>query len=196
MADDTQWTPKMVRDRINEAAKTLRLLQVTGLRPIGYGSSWPDIVHDPNEAFGWNPTKVRLGPPTPDAITRMDEALIWLLWLDPEQIRLVWLHADGVERKKIQIILGVGNTKLWSMWAAAIMNIVTMLNRKYSIKKVDVHPSEGMDVFWQAYQRTQNATEAYRKAFSVDGLSDGALRARAFRLAKKFDVTQATEHLM
>ncbi len=182
------WTSEMVGDRIKEAARTLRALRVTGLKPKGYGSNWPDVVHDPIEAFGWNAAEVRMGPPTPEAITRMDEALDWLRWLPPDQVRLVWLHADGVLWKVIQIKIGVGKTKARIMWASALATIVSMLNlnRKMHLDMEVFPPSnDNSDAFRMEYLRTGNATEAYRKVFNCEGLSDTALRARASRLAKK-----------
>ncbi|MBF0341349.1 MAG: hypothetical protein HQL95_10370, partial [Magnetococcales bacterium] len=68
-----KWTHTMVAERMVEAAITLRRLKVSGLKPAGYGSSWPDIVHEFSEAYGYNDLVIRLGPPTADAITRMDE---------------------------------------------------------------------------------------------------------------------------
>ncbi|MBF0214131.1 MAG: hypothetical protein HQM00_11320 [Magnetococcales bacterium] len=125
-----KWNPKMVAERMAEAASTLRRLKVSGLKPQGYGSSWPDIVHEFSEAYGYNELVVRLGPPTADAITRMDEAMEWLRWLESDQVRLVWLHAEGVPRKVIMAKLGVQRTRVWIMWASALSTIATMLNRK------------------------------------------------------------------
>ncbi|MBF0423764.1 MAG: hypothetical protein HQL77_17895 [Magnetococcales bacterium] len=140
-----KWTPKMVADRMAEAASSLRRLKVSGLKPVGYGSSWPDIIHEFSEAYGYNDLAVRLGPPTADAITRMDETMEWLRWLESDQVQLVWLHAEGVPRKVIMAKLGVQRTRVWEMWASALTIIVTMLNRKKmseqscsNNKKVDI----------------------------------------------------------
>jgi hypothetical protein len=51
------------------------------------------------EAFGWNAVEVRPGPPSSDAIDRMDAVLRWLLCLEPDEVRLVWLRAEGVRWK-------------------------------------------------------------------------------------------------
>ncbi|MEO5346522.1 MAG: DUF6362 family protein [Magnetococcus sp. YQC-9] len=123
-----KWTPKMVAERMAEAANTLRRLKVSGLKPQGYGNSWPDIVHEFSEAYGYNELVVRLGPPAADAITRMDEAMAWLYWLEPDQVRLVWLHAEGVPRKIIQAKLGVQKTRAWQLWVSALTIVSTSLN--------------------------------------------------------------------
>ena len=92
------------------------------------GNSWPETIHEFSEAYGYNDLVVRLGPPTADAITRLDETMEWLHWLEPDQVRLVWLHAEDVPRKVIMAKLGVGRDKVWRMWASAMMIITTRLN--------------------------------------------------------------------
>lgn len=123
-----KWTPKMVADQIEESATTMRRLVVAGLRPREYGNSWPTVVHDAMEAYGWNEVLVRLGPPPAEAITRMDRVLSWLSWLDVDQVRLVWLHAERVPRKVITASLGISRATAWRFWMAALMIIVNRLN--------------------------------------------------------------------
>ncbi|MEO5346862.1 MAG: DUF6362 family protein [Magnetococcus sp. YQC-9] len=123
-----KWTPKMVAERMAEAANTLRRLKVSGLKPQGYGNSWPDIVHEFSEAYGYNELVVRLGPPAADAITRMDEAMAWLHWLEPDQVRLVWLYAEDVPRKIISAKIGISRAAVWRAWASALTVIATCLN--------------------------------------------------------------------
>ena len=180
---EDKWTPKMVSARMEEAASTLRALHVTGLKPMGYRSSWPDVVHDPNEAYGWVDEKMRPWPPSPDAITRMEEALDWLQWwLDKDQSRLVWLHATGMHRKKICAVVGMSPGKVWRLWAAALMTIASAINAS----KKTLPPKESREeIFIQEYRRTGNASAAYRNAFGEDGLSQVTLKQRAARLARK-----------
>ena len=52
----------------------------------------------------------------PEAIDRMDEALGWLCWLEPEERRLVWLRAEGLPWKRITRRLGIGRTTAWQRW--------------------------------------------------------------------------------
>ena len=42
---------------------------------------------------------MRLPPPSTDAITRMEETLEWLRWLEGEDAKLVWARADGTPWK-------------------------------------------------------------------------------------------------
>ncbi|MBF0629205.1 MAG: hypothetical protein HQL91_13385 [Magnetococcales bacterium] len=144
-----KWNPKMVAERMAEAASTLRRLKVSGLKPQGYGSSWPDIVHEFSEAYGYNELVVRLGPPTADAITRMDEAMEWLRWLESDQMRLVWFHAEGMPRKVIQAKLGVSRATLWLHWSSALTVIASMINlsqeKMSKHQRLDTIPLDNLD---------------------------------------------------
>jgi flavin-binding protein dodecin len=123
---DEDWTPEMVQARLVEAADTLRRLPAVKVQ--GYFSTWPPIVRDFWEAFGWNDVEVRLGPPAPDAIDRMDETLQWLRWLEPDETRLVWLRAEGVRWKLISARFGIGRTTAWYRWSGALAKIAARLN--------------------------------------------------------------------
>ncbi|MBF0400252.1 MAG: hypothetical protein HQL90_05745 [Magnetococcales bacterium] len=181
---NSKWTPKMVSARMEEAVRTLRTLRVSGLKPRGYVSSWPEVVIDLANASGQDEVKLRLDPPTPEAITRMDEALHWLCQLEPDQVRLVWMHAEGMPRKTICAKVGMSRMMAWRVWMASLMTIASAIN----VSKRSMQSNESKeDVFRREYLRTGNATDAYRQAFSAKGLSDIALRSRACRLAKKIE---------
>ena len=123
---DQEWTPEIVQARLAEAADTLRRLPAVKVQ--GYFNTWPSIVVDFWEAFGWNDTEVRLGPPAPRAIDRMDETIQWLRWLEPDETRLVWLRAEGVRWKVICARFGVGRTTAWYRWSGALATIALRLN--------------------------------------------------------------------
>ena len=71
---------------------------------------------------------MRLGPPAPDAIDRMDEALAWLHWLEADEVRLVWLRAEGVRWKSIAHRFGMDRSTAWRHWTAALIKIAARLN--------------------------------------------------------------------
>lgn len=123
---EAHWTPTLVEERLEEAADTLRRLPAVKVQ--GYFSTWPPVIRDFWEAFGRNEVRVRLGPPQPGAIDRMDEALAWLAWLEPDDARLVWLRACGVHWKLITWRFGVGRTTAWRNWVAALVSIASRLN--------------------------------------------------------------------
>lgn len=124
--NDVLWTPKVVAERVEEAADTLRRLPAVKVQ--GYFSTWPEVVRDFWDAYGWHDAEVRPGPPLPRAIDRMDETLCWLRWLDPDETRLVWLRAEGVRWKLICARFGVGRTTAWHRWESALAKIAIRLN--------------------------------------------------------------------
>ena len=126
------WTPTTVADAIEEAAQTLRRLPPVRVR--GCFNTWPPVIRDFWEAFGWNAAEVRLGPPTPDAIDRMDEALRWLLCLEPDEVRLVWLRAEGVRWKSISHRFGMDRSTAWRHWSCALIKIAAHLNGMHATK--------------------------------------------------------------
>ncbi len=137
MDNRKKWDGKMVAARLEEAAETMKRLPANGLKPNGYVSSWPPILREFFEAYGWNKLEMRLGPPSPEAIDRMEETLEWLRWLEPDQVRLVWLHAERVPRKLIMAKIEVSRVTAWRMWAAALVVIATRLNLAKSEKVVE-----------------------------------------------------------
>ena len=82
----------------------------------------------------------RPAAPAPEAIDRMDEALGWLCWLEPEERRLVWLRAEGLPWKRITHRLGIGRTTAWQRWTIALLKIATRLNAAAEQKRPDIKP--------------------------------------------------------
>jgi peptidoglycan/xylan/chitin deacetylase (PgdA/CDA1 family) len=124
----TMLTPTEVEDRFEEAARTLRRLP--GVRVPGYFSTWPPVVRAAIEAYGYENAgaPIRIAP-TPQAITRMEETFTWLTWLsDPDDMRIVWLRAEGVRWKPICWRIGVSRATAWRRWAAAMITIANRHN--------------------------------------------------------------------
>jgi len=120
------WTPKLVAERLEEAAETMRGLPPAIMRPKL--CSWPEIIRDASESYGWSADRVRSGPPSAAAIDRLDETLEWFLWLEPEESRLVWARAVGTRWKVIAYRLGVDRTTVWRRWTYALVKIAAHLN--------------------------------------------------------------------
>ncbi len=124
-----KWTVTDVADRFEEAALTLK--RMPPVRIKGYFSTWPEIVHTTMEKLQCDRRPLRMGPPSPDAISRMEETIQWIFWLDGEEERkLIWLRAARVPWKSIYWRLGCGRTKAWQMWTYALLKIVTRLNAR------------------------------------------------------------------
>jgi hypothetical protein len=118
-ATDGSWTPLLVAERLAEAVDVLARLPAE--RVGGLYDLWPRVVGAPCAG-------ARPAAPAPEAIDRMDEALGWLCWLDPEERRLVWLRAEGLPWKRITYRLGIGRTTAWQRWTVALLKIATRLN--------------------------------------------------------------------
>jgi|SRR5579871_1674558 len=106
------WTPDEVAIRLEDAALTLRRLPFPANgAPSGHRVAWPEIVrrtwHDAAKG-------TRNRPPLPDmaSVTRMDEALNWLLFLVPGNLAIggrrerllevVWARALGVSWRRLE----------------------------------------------------------------------------------------------
>jgi len=122
-----KYTVTDVADRFEEAAQTLRRLPRVGVQ--GYFNAMPAVIRTAAEVLQEEKLPMRMGPPSADAISRMEEVLDWIWWLDDEdERRLVWLRAERVVWKRICWRLGCGRTKAWQMWTYALLKIVTRLN--------------------------------------------------------------------
>ena len=99
-------SPRDIEDRFEEAAYTLRRLPERD-RPRGYSSYWPAVVHDAKHAYGYTPEAPMRVIPSAAAITRMEECFDWLMLVDPEDARIVWLRADGMRWRQVCIRAGV-----------------------------------------------------------------------------------------
>jgi hypothetical protein len=115
----SRWTPTLVAERLEEASDALSRLPADRMR--GLYDLWPSIIGAP--CGGTAPAA-----PPPEAIDRMDEALRWLCWLEPEERRLVWLRAEGVPWKRITHRLGIGRTTAWQRWSMALLKISVRMN--------------------------------------------------------------------
>ena len=54
--------------------------------------------------------------------------MAWLCWLETDAARLVWLRAMGTPWKIIKMRFGIGRTKAWQTWVAALMTITVKLS--------------------------------------------------------------------
>jgi hypothetical protein len=116
---EQRWDNEIVARRLEEAADTLARLPDERAR--GLYDLWPKLIGAPGR-------HARPAAAAPEAIHRMDEALGWLMWLDPEERQLLWLRAEGLPWKWITRQLGIGRTTAWQRWSTALLKIVVRLN--------------------------------------------------------------------
>ncbi|MBF0590253.1 MAG: hypothetical protein HQL53_14120 [Magnetococcales bacterium] len=122
-----KWTPKMVAERLEEAAATMKRLPPVGPRKLQ--SQWPTIIRDYWESYGYDRARVHLGPPSALAIQRMDESLEWLKVLEKRSAQLIWSRAERLPWKLIMRMLGVSRATAWRYWMAALTEIAQKLNQ-------------------------------------------------------------------
>ncbi len=120
------WTASMVEERMAEAAHVLRSLPEE--RVQGYFSTWPEVVRDFWEVFGWHDAVLTPARPSPTAIDRMDETMTWLRWLDPTDAKIVWERAAKTRWKPICYRFGLARSTAWRHWVAGLALIAARLN--------------------------------------------------------------------
>jgi hypothetical protein len=114
-----RWDQQTVAARLEEAVDVLARLPEERIH--GVYDLWPKLVGEPCRP-------IRPAAAAPEAIDRMDEALGWLLWLEPQERQLLWLRAEGMPWKRITRWLGIGRTAAWQRWTTALLKIAVRLN--------------------------------------------------------------------
>ncbi len=118
-----------IASRFEQAVYTLRRLPPVKAR--GFFSTWPAIVRTAEEILHGEPDQYRMGPPTPEAITRMDETFNWIFLLDnEEERRLVWLRGAKVPWRAICTEMGCCRTTAYHIWRIALVKIAFRLQTK------------------------------------------------------------------
>lgn len=123
---EVRWTPLMVEERMVDAADVMRRLP--DVRVPGHFNTWPRILAEFADLVGQEPPRLRRPPPSPDAIGRMEEALGWLMWLEPADRKLVWMRASGERWKVVCYSLGLARSAAHQHWLYALCLISLRLN--------------------------------------------------------------------
>jgi len=116
----------MVEERLEEAASVLERLPPVKIQ--GYYSVWPRYIYEFADLVGQEPREMRLPPPSAASITRMDEAMQWLLWIDAVDAKIVWLRASRHRWKMICCTVGLGRAAAHEHWVYALHVITWRLN--------------------------------------------------------------------
>ena len=125
---DPIWTPKLVEARLTEAAAVLRRLPGEQIR--GYFNTWPDYSYEFCDLVGQEARQTSLPPPSPSAISRMEESLTWTIGLDPIDGRIVWMRAHSAPWKAICWRVGLQRSAANERWLYALCVIAMKLNRQ------------------------------------------------------------------
>ncbi|MGV8988185.1 MAG: DUF6362 family protein [Cypionkella sp.] len=148
-------TPRDIEDRFEEAAYTLRRLPEKD-RPRGYRSSWPPIVQEAKHAYGYTPEAPMRVIPSAAAISRMEECFDWLMLIDPQDARIVWLRADRMRWRQVCIRAGVVRSNAWRRWAAALLTIAKKLNSQTKTKRKLKAPDQPRAIPRESVVNTQD----------------------------------------
>jgi hypothetical protein len=127
---ETQWTPALIEDCFIEAADVMKRLPTPRIQ--GYFNTWPAMMAEFADLVGREPGRLRRGPPSPTAITRADEALMWLRWLEQVDAKIVWLRATGVRWKDVCYKVGLERSAANEHWRYALHVIAFKLNGSVS----------------------------------------------------------------
>ena len=120
------WTVEMVEARLAEAAEVMRRLPP--VRVPGYFNTWPSMVVEFADRVGQQAEPMRLPPPSPAAISRMEEGLEWLRWLEAGDAKLVWARSDRTPWKAICWRFGIGRATANRRWKYGLCLIAWRLN--------------------------------------------------------------------
>ena len=121
-----RWTVEIVEMRLEDAAQVMRRLPP--VRVPGYFNTWPSTAVEFADCVGREPRPMRLPPPSSIAITRMEEALGWLRWLEGEDAKLVWARSDRAPWKAICWRFGIGRATAHRRWQYGLSVIAWRLN--------------------------------------------------------------------
>lgn len=119
------WTRDLVEARLIEAADVMKRLPERRMQ--GYFTLWPKIAYEFSDLVGQEPPRLKRPAPAPDAISRMEAALPWLTWLEPDDAKLVWARADGTPWKPICWRFGISRATAARRWEYGLSVIVWRL---------------------------------------------------------------------
>lgn len=120
-------TVDYVAHRFEECVSTLRKLP--GERSLGYVSYWPEIKYDQRELARQEAQPLRLRP-APDQITRMEETLTWITWVNHGERNLVWLRAYRTPWRAISRKTGFPKTSAQRYWQGALLKIAERIEQE------------------------------------------------------------------
>ena len=117
-------TPLEIEERFEEAARTLHRLPDD--KPCGHFNTWPAIVRTIWEVMAMEPRPMKVWA-TPESISRMEECFDWMLWLDADDARIVWMRAEKASFRAISRRFGLSRMTAWRRWAGALILIANRL---------------------------------------------------------------------
>ena len=121
-----------IRLRLVEAVETLHCLPLTGRDrlPKRLVSNMPPIVRQAWESYGYDLARAPRPTATKEQITRMEEAIEWLLWIkDINRRTAVWAMAHRLPRSRIARKVGCVRWTVYRWEREGIMRIARRLKK-------------------------------------------------------------------
>jgi hypothetical protein len=125
---EIHWTVTMVEERFVDAADTMKRLP--DVRVPGHFNTWPKMLYEFADLVTQAPPTFTRIRPTAEAITRMEETLDWLKWLEPADRKIVWLRASGERWKEVCWKAGLKRAAANEHWVYALCVVASRLNGK------------------------------------------------------------------
>ena len=122
----------LIRLRLVEAVETLYCLPYTGRDrpPRRIVSNMPSIVRQAWESYGYDKFRTPRPTATMEQITRMEEAIGWLLWIKDIQWRTaVWAMAHRLPRGRIARKMRCDRRTIYRWELSGIMRIAHRLKK-------------------------------------------------------------------
>ncbi|MGO4917668.1 DUF6362 family protein [Pseudogemmobacter sp. W21_MBD1_M6] len=85
-------------------------------------------------AYGYNDVQMRVIPNAGE-IQRMEDCIQWLLWLSPDDAKIVWMRAEGCRWKQVCWRIGVVRSTAHRRWAAALLTVAKRIEREHGRRK-------------------------------------------------------------
>ncbi len=124
--NEAHWTPSMIEERFVEAADVMkRLPDVCVPRHF---NTWPRMLYEFGDLVAQEPPRITPVRPAADAISRMEETLGWLNWLEPIDRKVIWLRASGERWKTVCWKVGLRRAAAHEHWVYALCVIAWRLN--------------------------------------------------------------------
>jgi hypothetical protein len=122
----THWTPSLIEERFVDAADVMKRLP--DVRVPGYFNTWPRALREFADMVGQETGPLHRPRPSPAAISRMEETLGWLLWLEQLDRKIVWRRAKGDRWKAVCAEVGLTRSAAHQHWMFSLCVISLRLN--------------------------------------------------------------------
>ena len=123
---EAHWTPSLVEACFVEAADVMRRLPDVCVS--GRFNTWPRILYEFSDLVSQEPSRGTRVRPSADAISRMEETLGWLNWLEPTDRKVIWLRASGERWKTVCWKVGLQRAAAHEHWRYGLCAIAWRLN--------------------------------------------------------------------